>query len=84
MGIFLLEIIQRKFLCETLWTVDDTSCVNTVFLNPPSAKSKIFPDNWVSAINADALAPRMGVDGAVRFLVLGTIGKEERPPRGQL
>ena len=25
-----------------------------------------------------------GVGGAVRFLVVGTIGKEERPPRGQL
>ena len=25
-----------------------------------------------------------GVDGAVRFLVVGTIGKEERPPWGQL
>ena len=25
-----------------------------------------------------------GVDGAVRFLVVGTIGKEERPPQGQL
>ena len=25
-----------------------------------------------------------GVDGAVRFLVVGTIGKEERPQRGQL
>ena len=25
-----------------------------------------------------------GVDGAVRFLVVGTIGQEERPPRGQL
>ena len=24
------------------------------------------------------------VGGAVRFLVLGTIGQEERPPRGQL
>ena len=26
----------------------------------------------------------MGVGGAVRFLVVGTIGKEERPPQGQL
>ena len=26
----------------------------------------------------------MGVGGAVRFLVVGTIGQEERPPRGQL
>ena len=25
-----------------------------------------------------------GVGGAVQFLVVGTIGKEERPPRGQL
>ena len=25
-----------------------------------------------------------GMGGAVRFLVVGTIGKEERPPRGQL
>ena len=25
-----------------------------------------------------------GVGGAVRFLVVGTIGREERPPRGQL
>ena len=25
-----------------------------------------------------------GVGGAVRFLVVGTIGKEGRPPRGQL
>ena len=25
-----------------------------------------------------------GVGGAVRFLVVGTIGQEERPPRGQL
>ena len=25
-----------------------------------------------------------GLGGAVRFLVVGTIGKEERPPRGQL
>ena len=25
-----------------------------------------------------------GVGGAVRFLVVGTIGKEERPPPGQL
>ena len=25
-----------------------------------------------------------GVSGAVRFLVVGTIGQEERPPRGQL
>ena len=25
-----------------------------------------------------------GVGGSVRFLVVGTIGKEERPPRGQL
>ena len=25
-----------------------------------------------------------GVGGAVRFLVVGTIGTEERPPRGQL
>ena len=26
----------------------------------------------------------IGVGGAVRFLVVGTIGKEERPPRGPL
>ena len=26
----------------------------------------------------------LGVGGAVRFLVVGTIGQEERPPRGQL
>ena len=26
----------------------------------------------------------MGVGGAVRFLVVGTIGQGERPPRGQL
>ena len=26
----------------------------------------------------------VGVGGAVRFLVVGTIGQEERPPRGQL
>ena len=26
----------------------------------------------------------LGVDGAGRILVVGTIGKEERPPRGQL
>ena len=26
----------------------------------------------------------MGVGGAVRFLVVGTIGQEERPPQGQL
>ena len=26
----------------------------------------------------------MGVGGAVRFLVVGTIGQEERPPLGQL
>ena len=25
-----------------------------------------------------------GVGGAVQFLVVGTIGKEERPPQGQL
>ena len=25
-----------------------------------------------------------GVGGALRFLVVGTIGKEERPPQGQL
>ena len=25
-----------------------------------------------------------GVGGAVRFLVVGTIGQEERPPQGQL
>ena len=25
-----------------------------------------------------------GVGGAVRFFVVGTIGQEERPPRGQL
>ena len=34
---------------------------------------------------ADGLLIRgSGVGGAVRFLVVGTIGKEERPPRGQL
>ena len=26
----------------------------------------------------------IGVGGVVRFLVVDTIGKEERPPRGQL
>ena len=26
----------------------------------------------------------VGVGGAVRFLVVGTIGQEERPPQGQL
>ena len=26
----------------------------------------------------------LGVGGAVRFLVVGTIGQEERPPQGQL
>ena len=29
-------------------------------------------------------SPGLGVGGALRFLVLGTIGWEERPPRGQL
>ena len=29
-------------------------------------------------------ANKTGVDGTVRFLVVGIIGKEERPPRGQL
>ena len=27
---------------------------------------------------------QQGVGGAVRFLVVGTIGQEDRPPRGQL
>ena len=30
------------------------------------------------------LVSHYGVGGAVRFLVVGTIGQEERPPRGQL
>ena len=30
------------------------------------------------------LVKKCGVGGAVKFLVVGTIGKEERPPRGQL
>ena len=30
------------------------------------------------------LSQNIGVGGAVRFLVVGTIGQEERPPRGQL
>ena len=30
------------------------------------------------------LDPWDGVGGAVRFLVVGTIGQRERPPRGQL
>ena len=32
----------------------------------------------------NGLLPAQGVGGAVRFLVVGTIGQEERPPRGQL
>ena len=35
---------------------------------------------WVNNI----LVAHAGVGGAVRFLVVGTIGQEERPPRGQL
>ena len=34
---------------------------------------------WVNS-----LWPSDGVSGAVRFLEVGTVGKEERPPRGQL
>ena len=30
------------------------------------------------------LLPHLGVSGAVRFLVVGTIGQEERPLQGQL
>ena len=34
--------------------------------------------------NIHHMDPYEGVGGAVRFLVVGTIGQEERPPRGQL
>ena len=37
-----------------------------------------FWENWLGYNST------MGWVGAVRFLVVGTIGKEERPPRGQL
>ena len=38
----------------------------------------------VRVTNVWWLPPTDGVGGAVRFLVVGTIGQEERPPRGQL
>ena len=39
----------------------------------------------ISALQCvDSFLILLGVGGAVRFLVVGTIGQEERPPRGQL
>ena len=42
-----------------------------------------FQANQVFWIN-NILVLKSGVGGAVRFLVVGTIGQGERPPRGQL
>ena len=41
---------------------------------------------WLGSILSYVICPinSIGVGEAVRFLVVGTIGKEERPPRGQL
>ena len=54
----------------------------------------IFLYKWTTIFNAFAfifyvfqiykLLSQIGMGGAVRFLVVGTIGQEERPPRGQL
>ena len=44
-------------------------------------------DRWqaiTSIYNVVNCHKHAGVGGAVRFLVVGTIGQEERPPRGQL
>ena len=41
--------------------------------------SWLFHGNYTRYLSFD-----WGVGGAVRFLVVGTIGQEERPPRGQL
>ena len=45
-----------------------------------------FNANWLFHLNSNVVefAILKGVGGAVRFLVVGTIGQEERPPRGQL
>ena len=46
----------------------------------------LFPSENLRAHKCFWNAPwaLIGVGGTVRFLVVGTIGKEERPPQGQL
>ena len=43
----------------------------------------VAENNWL-LLKKMLLMDFLGVGGAVRFLVVGTIGKEESPPRGQL
>ena len=44
----------------------------------------ILPDLYILCPKYLRCSSNGGVDGAVKFLVVGTIGKEERPPQGQL
>ena len=44
----------------------------------------LVTSKWTEIKKTQLLEKNTGVGGAVRFLVVGTIGQGERPPRGQL
>ena len=67
------ELIKKNCL---LTMTNDWLCRSTLAL---CASYLLRPTD-----NACHLQNKVGVGGAVRFLVVGTIGQEERPQRGQL
>ena len=64
---------------EAHWSKSYNLCI-TCFLYPLVCSGRkplpVMANEYLLIFN--------GVGGAVRFLVAGTIGQEERPPRGQL
>ena len=56
--------------------------VDNIFDDLPSLFDVLLAINFFKKIFEHVF--RKGVGEAVRFLVVGTIGKEERPPQGQL
>ena len=69
------SLLFYENVCLTNWPMGDV----TWFLMCNLWMNTLY--GWSSSL---LLVKFLGVGGAVRFLVVGTIGKEERPPRGQL
>ena len=63
------KLARGAFFCQTLLSLGfDVTAIQQVI-------------HWFTL---QILTQASGVGGAVRFLVVGTIGQGERPPRGQL
>ena len=84
---WLLTIFYVTLSISMIWSVSKHD-------NPLFTSTALLSDSlsWIRCIilflthwGRDKMAANfLGVGGAVRFLVVGTIGQEERPPRGQL